>query len=242
MPVNKLVVPPTNIIGSTKEFRSIVRTRPAPDSPLSSTPAHMNRRTFLTLAGATAPLAPVLATSTDAPPLDDPADLWWPMIRHVDQFRAVSLEGRLTLDVTLATPGEEELELIEHQGRVIGYSLRGRRLIDGYYPGVTVVDSFTLTWDGEPIPILSRFWNDLAGFRIQVLDLDLQMLDAAERARIELYRARLDQPRITLSADAGTALIEWVRPEECDARSTFRWIVSRSGNILRHRERPPHEC
>ena len=45
----------------------------------------------------------------------------------------------------------------------------------------------------------------------------------------------------SLSAEGGTVLIEWERPEECDSHSTIRWIVSKSGTVLRHRHCPPHE-
>ncbi|MFN0129516.1 MAG: hypothetical protein ACKV19_22850 [Verrucomicrobiales bacterium] len=197
----------------------------------------MNRRSFFALAGVATPL-PSLA-STDPPPDDDPVNLWWPMVNEVDRCRAVSSEGTLTLEVSMARPGEEELEVVTEGTRVVGYSLRGRRLLDGFFPGVTVVETFSLFWDDQPIPIPPRFWNDLAGFRIQTLGVDLSTLDLAQRARAEEYAARLDRPRIVLSADAGTALIEWVRREEFDSKSTFRWIVSRAGNVLRHRERPP---
>lgn len=196
----------------------------------------MNRRSFFALAGVTAPL-PSLAT-TDPPPEGDPVDLWWPMVNEVDRCRAVSSEGTLALEVSMARPGEEELEVITEGPRVVGYSLRGRRLLDGFFPGVTVVESFSLFWDDQPIPIPPRFWNDLAGFRIQTLGVDMTTLDLAQRERAEQYAARLDRPRIVLSADAGTALIEWVRREEFDSKSTFRWIISRAGNVLRHRERP----
>ena len=47
---------------------------------------------------------------------------------------------------------------------------------------------------------------------------------------------------LSLSAEVGTVLIEWERPEECDSHSTIRWIISKSGVVLRHRHCPPHEC
>jgi len=201
----------------------------------------MNRRSFLSFAGAATPAAAAF-TATEVFATDDSVDLWWPMVSHVDRFTAVSLEGRLALNVEMAAPGEEELELVSDTSDGMIYALRGRRLLDGFHPGVTVVETFALSWDGQPIPIPARFWNDLAGFRIQVLGVDLETLDLAQRATAERYAARLDQPRIILSADAGTALIEWVRREECDSGSTFRWIVSKSGTVLRHRDRPPHDC
>lgn len=195
----------------------------------------MKRRSFLSLTS--------LAASVSSPraaevlPKDDPADLWWPMVNEVDRFRSMSLEKRLVLAVVLARPGEEELAPIVKDGDVVGYSLRGRQLVGGYSPGLSVVEAFDLTWDGQPIPISPRFWGDLAGFRLQTLSVDLDTLDLEQRARAEAYLARLDQPRVVLSADEGTALIEWHRPEKGELKSTFRWIVSRSGTVLRHRHR-----
>jgi hypothetical protein len=170
-------------------------------------------------------------------PKDDPTDLWWPMVSEVDRFRAVSVEGRLELAVALARPGEEELETIQESGSVVGYSLRGRPLIGGFSPGITVISVFDLRWDDRPIPVPSRFWDDLAGFRLQTLSVDLETLELEQRSQAEACLAALDHPRIVLSADEGTALIEWDRPEKGGVRSTFRWVISKSGTVLRHRHR-----
>jgi hypothetical protein len=86
-----------------------------------------------------------------------------------------------------------------------------------------------------------RFWRDLGGFDIQTIPMKPALLPD-EGWRYEDFLSRLRQPRLILSAEGGTALIEWERPEECDSRSTTRWIISRSGAVLRHRHEPPHEC
>jgi hypothetical protein len=170
-------------------------------------------------------------------PGDDPVGLWWPMVNDVEHFRAVSAEGRLSLEVSLAKPGEEELEEVKEAGAVVGYSLRGRPLVGGFSPGITIIAQFDLRWDDRPVPVPDRFWNDLAGFRLQVLAVDPETLDLAQRTRAEACQNELDRPRIVLSADEGTALIEWNRVDKMGLRSTFRWVVSRSGTVLRHRHR-----
>ena len=53
-------------------------------------------------------------------------------------------------------------------------------------------------------------------------------------------RSPLLAPRSSLSLRS--RIIEWERPEECDSHSTIRWIVIKSGVVLRHRHCPPHEC
>lgn len=200
----------------------------------------MNRRFFLSLTGVAVPVASL--TAAEDPPIDDPMDLWWPMVTDLDEFTAVSPEGRLALTVALSRPGEEELAPIEEDGVVVGYSLAGRRLLAGFRPGIAVVAGFELLWDGHEVSIPPRFWSDLAGFRIQTLAVDMGMLDLAQRAQAERCLADLDQPRVVLSADQGTAMIEWSRRERGDVCSTYRWVVSRSGTVLRHRHRLPQAC
>jgi hypothetical protein len=38
-----------------------------------------------------------------------------------------------------------------------------------------------------------------------------------------------------------TATIEWERAGECDSSSTIRWIISKSGTVIRHHHWPPHD-
>jgi hypothetical protein len=90
--------------------------------------------------------------------------------------------------------------------------------------------------------IQERFWNDLPGLRIETSTLDPQKLKPDLQRKALQFLDQLEQPRLSLSAEGGTVLIEWTRPEECDSSSTIRWIVSKSGTILRHRHCPPHEC
>jgi len=200
-------------------------------------PQIMKRRSFLSCTSLTGLAAPVSAVAADSPSKDDPLDLWWPMVTEVEHFRAVSVEGRLVLDVALAKPGHEELEPILDEGVVVGYSLRGRPLVGPFKPGISVISVFELSWDDRPVPIPPRFWTDLAGFRLQTLAVDPETLDLEQRARADACRAELDHPRIFLSADEGTALIEWQRLEKGGLHSTFRWVVSKWGTVLRHRQR-----
>jgi hypothetical protein len=195
----------------------------------------MKRRSFLSLTSLAAPVSSL--TAAEFAPKDDPTELWWPMVSEVDRFRAVSIEGRLELAVALARPGEEELEAVQESGSVVGYSLRGRPLIGGFSPGITVISVFDLRWDDRPIAVPPRFWNDLAGFRLQTLSVDLETLELDQRSQAEACLAALDHPRIVLSADEGTALIEWDRREKGGLHSTFRWVISKSGTVLRHRQR-----
>ena len=195
----------------------------------------MNRRHFIALS--------TIATTVAGASAATAREEWWELVKSENlRFTAKSVEGTLTLDVELEKPPEDDL--VEHKtkdGEYNGYSWKGEKLPTRFWPGGSLIKKFDLKWDGKLIPIEKRFWRDLAGFDIQTVS-EKPALIPDETWAYEEFVDCLRQPRIMLSAEGGTALIEWVRPEECDSRSTTRWIVSRSGTVLRHRHEPPHEC
>jgi hypothetical protein len=143
----------------------------------------------------------------------------------------------------LEKPTEERVQVIKNaEGVVTGYSIDGKRLPERFWPGCAIIKKFELEWEGKAIKIPERFWSDLAGFRIQNSPLKPEELPAERRFEGEQFLASLEKPRVYISADGGTILIERDRPEECDGRSTIRWMLSKAGAVMRHRHTPPHDC
>lgn len=178
----------------------------------------------------------VSGESTDTPD-------WCSTVSEPTTYVAKAEEGNAVLRVEMEKPAQERLqEVRDSEGAVTGYLLDGKKLPERFWPGCTVLKKFDLEWEGRKIEIPRRFWADLTGFRIQESPLSTAALPAEKRFEGERFLASLDKSRVYISADGGTLLIEWARPEECDGRSTIRWIISRSGVILRHRHTPPHEC
>lgn len=202
-----------------------------------SLPAIMKRRSFLSLSALSA--VPVMAKADDTPEPD-----WYETIHsEALSFKAVSEDGNLVLQVELIqVPEEETTQVTDEKGDHLHYLYKGRKMPYPFHPGTTLLTRFDFTWDGKAMNIPERFWNDLPGFRIETSTLDPEKLDPKLQWKAHEFLQSLDQPRLSLSAEGGTVLIEWVRPEECDSRSTIRWIVSKSGTVLRHRHCPPHEC
>lgn len=153
------------------------------------------------------------------------------------------MEEKLVLQVELIQPADDEItEAKDEKGEFRCYRYKGKDLAYPFHPGSKLLSRFDLTWSGKAMPIPERFWSDLAGLDIETSTLDPAQLKSDLQWDAKKFLEALRQPRVMLSAEGGTALIEWVRPEECDARSTIRWIISKSGTILRHRHEPPHEC
>lgn len=200
----------------------------------------MKRRSFLSLSALSA--VPVVASAADNSPEPD----WYETVSNETlTFKATTEEGKITLQVELIRPAEDEVtETKDPDGPdgAVRFMYKGKVQPYPFYPGNTLLTRFDLTWDGEAMKIPERFWNDLPGFRIQTSTLDPKKLKPELQWKALKFLDSLDQPRLSLSADGGTVLIEWDRPEECDSRSTIRWIVSKSGAVLRHRHCPPHEC
>ncbi len=193
----------------------------------------MKRRHFIAISGLAAPANAMAA---------DVQEAWWEHVENVLRFTAKSEERNLTLGVELEIPREGDLvKLPSVDEEYAGYSYRDEKLPLRFWPGEALIKKFDLKWDGEVVKIEKRFWRDLAGFVIQTVP-NKPALREGDSGRYHEFLTGLLQPRIMLSAEKGTALIEWDRPEECDGRSTVRWIISRSGTVLRHRYEPFHDC
>jgi hypothetical protein len=198
----------------------------------------MKRRSFLSLSALSA--VPVAARAADDAPEPD----WYETVTSdALKFKAVSDDGKINLQVELIRPAEHEVtEAKDENGEFRSYQYKGKDQPYPFHPGCTLLTRFDLTWDGKAMKIPDRFWNDLPGLRIETSTLNPETVKPELRWEAEEFLGRLDQPRVSLSAEGGTVLIEWQRPEECDSHSTIRWIVSKSGVVLRHRHQPPHEC
>lgn len=197
----------------------------------------MHRRSFLSLSALSA--VPVVAKAADAAPEPD----WHETInRDVLKFTATTDDRKITLQVELILPAEDEVtEAKDEKGEFRAYQYKGKDMPERFWPGQSLLTRFDLTWDGKAMKIPERFWNDLPGFRIETSTLTPETLKPELQWKAEKFFEGLRQPRVSLSAEGGTVLIEWERPEECDSHSTIRWIVSKSGVVLRHRHCPPHE-
>lgn len=200
----------------------------------------MKRRSFLSLSALSAVAVPAVANAADPVP----QAAWWETVNNdALTFKAVSEEGDLVLQVELIrVPEDEATEVTDEKGDHLHYLYKGKPMPYPFHPGSTLLTRFDLTWAGKAMNIPERFWNDLPGLRIQTSPLVPENLDPKIQWEAYEFLENLDQPRISLSAEGGTALIEWARPEECDSSSTIRWIISKSGTVLRHRHCPPHEC
>jgi hypothetical protein len=181
-----------------------------------------------------------MASAADNSPEPD----WYETINSdALSYKAVSGDGILVLQVELFRPPEDEVtEAKDEKGKFRCYQYKGKDMPESFWPGQSLLTRFELTWDGKAMNIPGRFWNDLPGLRLETSTLDPKKLKPELQWKAHEFLESLDQPRLSLSAEGGTVLIEWDRPEECDSRSTIRWIVSKSGTVLRHRHCPPHEC
>ena len=191
----------------------------------------MHRRKFITLAALGTPVA--LAADekkTDEPPYE----AWWGTLESPEKFTAEA-DDDIKLSVELFFPPEDKVKEVEEPGGTVSYLYDGKKLPERWWKGESILTKFDLSWGGKSIPIDKRFWSDLAGFRVQVTPLEIKdVADKHVSAFLE-FLGNIHQPRISLSADKGTVLIEWSRPEECDGRSVIRWMVAKSGTVLRHR-------
>ncbi|RYD50010.1 MAG: hypothetical protein EOP83_24525, partial [Verrucomicrobiaceae bacterium] len=199
----------------------------------------MKRRTFLSLASATPVMVPGLQAEPEAA-VDAARTAWTETISRDYSGTFVSEEGDLRLEVALITKDDEviEKEVAEGDGPTTTYTFRGEKLPPYVRPEDGVLKAFRFTWDGREIPIAKRFWNDFGGCLIQSTPLKKSQIPKELHPEFDEFLAGLDAPKVILSADGGTALIEWriVDTEACCGhRATVRWIIGKGGAVMRHR-------
>lgn len=149
---------------------------------------------------------------------------------------AIRPPARATLEVELDIPGGERVVVLTgDNGEVKGYKIDGKKAPEGFSLGASVLTKFKLRWDGKEVPIAERFWSDLLRLQIVTSDLTTQQVAAEHAGELIEFHAKLMHPRVMISAEEGTLLIEWARRDEGEGHSTIRWIVSRTGAVLRHR-------
>ncbi len=188
-------------------------------------------------------LVAILISASSTLSAEDYPDEWWDSVKEVNEFTAVSQEGRLKLTVALIDPEPVVEKMVKGpNGDFPRHEYQGKLLPLDFYPGRKLLTKFELRWDGKLIPVEERFWNDLAGFEVEISTVDPKSIPIENRWRFKHeFSLQMLQPRIILSAEGGTVLIEWVKREDGDSQSTTRWIVTKSGTVLRHRDWPSWE-
>ncbi len=211
----------------------------------------MKRRSFLTIASAT-PIGLGVSSYAHVPEewetKRDEARAQWQ--EHEEASYAgtfESCEGLLRLEVALIDENDKLTEetIQTPEGEETRYSFEGEHLQRWLYPMAGIIKRFRFFWDGKEISVAKRFWNDFGGCRINRCTLDRQSIASDLCEVFKVYQNDLDAPKVILSADGGTALIEWVIIDTdacCGHRATMRWIISRSGHVMRHRHTTPNPC
>jgi|GEM_PF-2779291 len=223
----------------------------------------LNRRNFLGRVGGLLALSPFAASWTKAQEESGEAKkerFTYEDIQVVTRFTARSEEseagpeGELRLEVELLvleegqieerrTPNGPEEKRRTGQDEKITYFYQGKQLPVDCWGYRSFIKKFDFFWGKQQIEIPRRFWEDLCRFRIETVQIDSRKLSSRELFELNEFKGSLMRPRVFLSAEGCTALIEWERREDgCDSHSTTRWMISKSGTVLRHRHAPPHEC
>jgi hypothetical protein len=211
----------------------------------------MKRRSFLTLSSA-APLGLcTFASAQQSEEWDKKRDearaQWQEHEEAVYSGSFKSCEGLLRLEVALIDENDKVTEetIQTPDGEETRYTFQGERLPRRLRPNDGIIKRFRFFWDGREIPLEKRFWNDFGGCRIERCTVDPQTIAPNLNKDFEDYQNELNAPKVILSADGGTALIEWVIIDTdacCDHRATMRWMISKSGHVMRHRHTTPNPC
>lgn len=159
----------------------------------------------------------------------------------------VSSEGNLRLEVSLIDDddavSEETIKVDGEEEQV--FTFEGMKLPRWHRPQDGIIKRFQFFWDEKEIPVEKRFWNDFGGCRMEKTKLTIDKIPRDEQYEFSDFLEELEGPKVILSANGGTALIEWSIIDMdacCGHRATMRWIISKSGAVMRHRHTTPNPC
>lgn len=77
-----------------------------------------------------------------------------------------------------------------------------------------IIKSFKLTIDGKNIPVPPRFWNDIAGLNLEQVIVKKKPEHDDNGWLLHEFTQQSERPQISRSANRGTVLISWSRPED----------------------------
>jgi hypothetical protein len=186
----------------------------------------INRRRFLAVSGMFTTVSTFTGRAQETK--DDAPELDWEKVQNTDEYNAKC----------------ERFHDGSYPDIRLHVALKPRKPdAEGESWGVPNVSRFELVWDKQKVEISGRFWQDIERMPLQLYpEAELGKIPMDKRWKIESAIRKLHRPRLYLSAGKGTVMIEWPRGEECDSSSTFRWIISKTGTVLRHHEMGWHEC
>lgn len=205
----------------------------------------MKRRSFISLA-TVAPLS-MAHSGEEEDQQEQIRNSWIESRHHVNSGVFFSAEKELRLEVSLIGNDDPVVEKIvkTSDGEESVFWLQGSRLPRWLRPADGIIKNFRFFWGDREIPIEQRYWNDFGGCSIEKSSLDKGTIPEEQEYAFDEFLQELDGPRVILSADKGTALIEWeIRDTDacCDHKATVRWIIGKSGAVMRHRHQTPNPC
>lgn len=183
-------------------------------------------------------------TAQHADPYRQDVERWSKGIKELQQITVSPAENeRIKLTVELKPLKRAELTPVKNdKGEVTEYKYKTpftELSLPGHYEsGSTLLTKFELDWEGRKIAIPAPLWA-ASPLNFQIQSAPLESLDAKDIPdgkavhAARFIRHGLLKPRIFLSADGDSVMIEWKQNSECSAPLICRWIVAKDGSAKR---------
>ncbi|HSJ01695.1 MAG: hypothetical protein ACAI34_19505 [Verrucomicrobium sp.] len=189
---------------------------------------------------------PAMGLAATEPEAEDLYSRWYATVSRLNEAVIKSEEGDLRLEVSLIREEETTFEtVIQGDSEFQHFSFGQRKLPMHLRPEDGMLKTFRFFWKGKEIKVPERLWNDVGGFRLERSSFATAKLAPVEKIQVEEWDADLLLPKVVLSADGGTAMVEWPIIDTgacCGHRATLRWLFSQSGHLMRHRHTTPNLC
>lgn len=141
-----------------------------------------------------------------------------PLERQKTDVRTVkSFDGSAVLTVSLERFDQNKLRRVDKGKDKDPEVWSGDRRLpsDLLWRTPTMIKSFDLTIDGRKVSVPERFWNDLPGLYLEKVAVNKKPKTEEDKLNLWIFATQqCAGPVITRSANGGTVLISWQRPEE----------------------------
>jgi len=150
---------------------------------------------------------PIMSASADVNPFE---------AERTDKLTVVSADETAQLTVSMERLDREKIKRIDKGRDQEPEAWLGKRQLPSgiLWHRSTMIQSFELTIDGKPVKIPARFWNDLPGLDLKKVIINKKLITEAHQWELWNFSQGIARPQISRSANKGTVLITWKRPEE----------------------------
>lgn len=140
---------------------------------------------------------------------------------------------------------EKVIESVDENRAVTSATLGNKKLPADilFYPYKSYIKSLKIEYKNKVVSFPAKYWSDLAGMRLYTCVTELDLSKKENKYRFDAHVAENSSvPNIQVCDTGHCFLLKWTRREDGDTSTTFTWLISMDGTVIRHEKGPPADA